>query len=323
MCGLSGLLLGLPPSRLSFLTFAQSLHAWVVEGGFCFAGGAQTFTDALVEAIVRSGGELMLGTAVAEISVSDGRVAGVVLDDGVRLQADRVVSNADAMRTFETLVGTDHLPSRFMRKLGRLRAAPSAVALCAATGFDFAAAGAAETVLMSGWDLDASYSDTMGGNPGAVVMRIPSLVDPSLAPGGEHVAVVIGFVGAEPKRRWEDETEHWRDALLAAADSTFPGFRDGVTHAEVLTPASYQRMSLTAGGATYGWEPSPAGAGSGRPAPRSPLPGLYLAGAWTQPGGCFLRSTLSGVFTSRLAMLDSGIGDPHAGFSHESLPALG
>ena len=287
LCGISGLFLGLPPSKLSFQTFAQSLHAWVVEGGFYFEGGAQSFTDALVDAIQAAGGELMMGSAVTEISISEGRASGVVLDGGVRLRAGMVVSNADAERTFDTMLGTGHLPGRFLRKLSRLEASPSAVALCAATEFDLAAAGALDTVLVSGWDLDASYADTQAGNPGAVVMRFPSLVDPTLAPHGRHVAVVIGFAGYEQERPWEHEAERWQDALLAVADATFPGFRDGVTHAELLTPESYRRMSLTSHGSTFGWAPTPAGAGGGRPAPRSPLPGLYLAGAWTQPGGCF------------------------------------
>ena len=323
LCGIGGLLLGLPPSSLSFQTYAQSLYAWVAEGGFYFEGGIQTFTDALMDAIRAAGGELMTGSAVAEILISDGRAAGVVLDNGDRLGADMVISNADAARTFDGLVGNEHLPSRYLRKLARLKPAGSAVALCAATTFDLRAAGAADTVLASGWDLEQSYANTLAGRPEAVVMRFPSLVDPSLAPAGEHVAVVIAFTGYEPARPWGQQAGDWQEALLRVADETFPGFRDGLTHAEVLTPEFYRRRSHTSGGSTFGWEPTPAGAGAGRPAPRTPLPGLYLAGAWTQPGGCFLRSTLSGVFTSRLAMRDAGIAGGDGGFGHAGLPALG
>ena len=322
LCGLSGLLLGLPPSRLSLQNFAQSLHAWVVEGGFYFEGGAQTFTDALVHAIRDSGGELATGAAATEIEVSDGRATGVVLEGGSRVRASAVISGVDATRTFGALLGTDGLPARFLRKLRRLRPATSAVTLCAATRLDLQAAGARDTVLVSGWDLEASWEATQAGRPGAVVIRLPSLVDPTLAPSGEHVAMVIAFADYESEAPWEQQVDHWQEALLGVAEATFPGFCDALTYSELLTPESYRRMSMNSAGSTYGWEATPAGAGAGRPAPRSPVSGLYLAGSWTQPGGCFLRSTVSGVFTSRLAMHDFGIGDRNDGFQHASLPPL-
>ena len=56
----------------------------------------RALTAALARAVARGGGEVREGAAVAAVDVSDDRVAGVVLGDGSRVGADRVVLAAGA-----------------------------------------------------------------------------------------------------------------------------------------------------------------------------------------------------------------------------------
>jgi phytoene dehydrogenase-like protein len=50
----------------------------------------------------------------------------------------------------------------------------------------------------------------------------------------------------------------------------------------------------------------------------TPLPGLLLAGHWTQPGTGSLRALVSGLHTAQLALLERGF-DP-IGFAHPDFP---
>ncbi len=49
----------------------------------------------------------------------------------------------------------------------------------------------------------------------------------------------------------------------------------------------------------YGWENSPTQVHSRRPANRTPLDGLYVAGAWAQPGSGTIATMQSGFQTAQ------------------------
>src|SRR5699024_1400884 len=62
--------------------------------------------------VVRGHGGVIRGNAQVErILIEGGRAAGVVLTTGETIRADTVVSNADVIRTYRDLVGTEHLPA--------------------------------------------------------------------------------------------------------------------------------------------------------------------------------------------------------------------
>ncbi|MGH8574234.1 MAG: phytoene desaturase family protein, partial [Gammaproteobacteria bacterium] len=112
--------MGSPPSRLSFVTFATTLSV-LLEGAFHCEGGFQAIPDALLEAFLREGGEVVTGRRVTRILVEGDRAAGVELEDGTRVRADSVVSNADATATFEELVGEEHLPASLIKRVRRMK----------------------------------------------------------------------------------------------------------------------------------------------------------------------------------------------------------
>jgi phytoene dehydrogenase-like protein len=121
-----------------------------------------------------------------------------------------------------------------------------------------------------------------------VEMLIPSLVDDSLAPPGQHVASLFcQHVDPDlPEDREADAVE----AVLDAIEAHAPGFRALVLHKQVHSPRALEaKFGLWRGDIFHGrmsldqlWAARPAlGAGSYR----TPLPGLWLCGAGTHPGG--------------------------------------
>jgi phytoene dehydrogenase-like protein len=106
---------------------------------------------------------------------------------------------------------------------------------------------------------------------------VPTLLDSSLAPPGEHLVIARTLGGPADRAHLEERFE----VDLELVDSL-----------TVDTP--------------FGWEESPATAGSRRPAPRTPLAGVYLAGHWTQPGSGTYRAILSGMHAARALLADEG-----------------
>lgn len=304
-CGAIWPYLGLPPSRLSFEIFCR-LMSILVRGSSHARGGQQRFADALVSAFTARGGEILLGATVKRIDLDGGRASGVTLDDGRAFRARHVISNADARQTFGTLVGMEHVPVPYARRLAKLRPSLSAFVVFAAGSFDVHAHDVGHEVFFHRhWDHDQTHADVLAGRPGGVWAALPTRDDPSLAPPGEHVIVLSSLAAWDLGRPWEQEKERFTGALLADLEVMFPGVRDTLTFVESATPLTLQRYTLGTAGAIYGWENSVDQAGSKRLAYVTPIPGLFLAGHWSQPGGSW-RVMISGSHVAKIILSAEG-----------------
>jgi prolycopene isomerase len=295
--------LGLPPSRVSFLYFATMLMSYVADGTYYCRGTFQTLAEALALARPRRGGELVLRSPVRRILVAEGRAAGVVLENGQRVSAPLVISNADARQTLLELVGAEHFPRRYRQRLGAASPSISAFVVYAATSLDLARSELAhETFLYDGLDHDAAYASSLAGAPGWMSITAPSALDPGLAPPGEQLLVLTSLIDARAAARWRDAKPALQEALLRRAERRLPGLGRELRFAESATPRSFERYTRNQDGALYGFDVTPAQVGPGRLDNETPLPGLLLAGHWTRPGGGVVGVVRSGLRTARIAL---------------------
>jgi prolycopene isomerase len=289
---------GLPPSKLSFFTISTPLTSFLNDGTFHCAGGTQKLVDALVHAVELSGGELLAGNAVERILVQDGRATGVALADGTVIAGSQVISAMDARTTFESLVGHEHLPARFVKRFQRLKPSLSAVVVFAATRLDLHAAGVAHSTFVNDdWSLDANHAAVLEHRPGGHWLSIPTLIDDTLAPAGEHLLIFTSLAPYDAVRD-PQEREAYADRLLAGYERVIPGLRANLTFLETATPRTLERYSGNSYGAVYGWENTPAQAGTRRLGHVTPIQGLFLSGHWTRPGHSTFRVIFSGVETA-------------------------
>jgi prolycopene isomerase len=309
---------GAPPSRQSFVTFATTLSVYV-DGATYPEGSVQSLVDALVAATENHGGDLMLNTLVREITVEDGRASGVVLADGTEVRADVVISNADAKRTFEEMVGEEHLPGTFLKRMRRMTPSLSAVLVFTGTTLDLSERGLAHEVFYYRYyDQERVHQDISEGKPGGAWASIPTLLDPSLAPPGEHVIILSSMAQYDIGRPWEDEIDRFADELIGDFEHVFPGMREAMTYMETATPLAMERFCLNHGGAAYGWENTPTQTGGKRSPHVTPIESLFLSGHWTQPGSGSVRALVSGIHTAQLVL--SATGSPGIGLDHPDLP---
>jgi phytoene dehydrogenase-like protein len=126
-----------------------------------------------------------------------------------------------------------------------------------------------------------------------VEMLIPSTIDDTLAPPGQHVASLFcqhfnpTLAGG---RTWDDVRDEAADLVIDTVETYAPGFRASVLGRMVLSPLDLERkFGLIGGDIFHGaltldqlWSARPV---LGHGSYRGPLAGLYMCGAGTHPGG--------------------------------------
>ena len=187
--------LGLPPARVSFLYYATMLISYVADGAFYCKGSFQRFADALAATVTEERGEILLRSAVRRIVVEDGRACGVLLENGQKISAPKIFSNADARQTVEELVGTESFPAAYVERMRGMR--PSVSAFVVYLGGQFSSEALPprhETFLYSDWNHELAYRDTLAGTPSWLSVTVPTRIDPNLAQAGEHLAVLLAHL---------------------------------------------------------------------------------------------------------------------------------
>jgi prolycopene isomerase len=298
------------------------LMSYVEEGAYYCRGSFQRLVDAVVTALKREGGELLLNSPVRRILVHGRRVAGVILENGQQIHADIVISNADAEHTFIEMIGAEAVPASYLRRMRKLVRSKSAAVLFGATDFDFHAAGAGhEMFFYDDFDHEREYRRAANGEGAGFLVTVPTLVDPTLAADGKHLVVLTTLVDYDVGASWREQKSRAADALLARAEREFPGLTSSLCFAEGASPRTMERYTLNTAGAIYGWELSPSQVGLARPSQRTPIAGLYLAGHWTRPGGGIYGVTVSGVQAAQLVLGYATTHELFASFSPTPLRA--
>jgi phytoene dehydrogenase-like protein len=171
-------------------------------------GGMGSLSEALERSIVAGGGEVRLKQAVKRIVIEEGRAVGVELRNGDVLRARAVLSNLDKPATFIGLVGDENLPAAFVDEiraiehkgawvhlLFKLDGLPEYGGEWASLNRDvYARFGGA--MVPDPEQMQASYEAcTRGELPEhpPIAFQVPTIVDPSLAPEGFHIASAYGF----------------------------------------------------------------------------------------------------------------------------------
>ena len=282
-------------------------------------GGSGGLTEALRRRLETDGGRVVLGDGAARLLVEDGRVAGVQTVSGHRVWAPAVVAACHIQAT-RTLAGDDAPPALagadpplgngFGLVVRALTDAPPVY-----PGVPAAQSSQGLQLLCTDRaDLAAAHGDWSAGRlpraPVPLAMCF-SAGDDTLAPAGQHVVTIWGqwypYAMADGAD-WDGLAESEAARLVAAVDRYAPGFADSIQRLYVQTPVALEReLSLPRGNvmhvemglaSMFGFRPTPALSGYRVPG----LPGLYLAGASTHPGGGV--SGNSGRTAARIVLAD-------------------
>ncbi|MEO7431603.1 MAG: NAD(P)/FAD-dependent oxidoreductase [Dokdonella sp.] len=277
-----------------------------VKGAWGHAiGGMGAITQAMAKSAAAAGVEIRTGEGVREVLVENGRVVGVVTDKGAALRARCVVANVNPKLLYERLLDPATVPAPTRERMANWRCGSGTfrmnVALselprfsaCPTPG-DHHTAG---IILAPTLDyMDRAYLDARAhgwSKEPIVEMLIPSTLDDSLAPPGQHVASLFCQHVApvlSDGRSWDDHRDEVADLMIATVDAAAPGFKASVLGRQIKSPLDLERDFGLLGGDIFHGALSLNQLFSARPMLgqanyRGALPGLYLCGAGTHPGG--------------------------------------
>jgi len=272
-------------------------------------GGMGAITQAMARECEARGVAIETDAAVAEVLVEAGRAVGVRLADGRVLRARTVAANVNPKLLYQQLVAQEHLDRDTGERIGRYRCASGTFRMNVALSElpDFAAApGTAlqqhhQSGILVGPSLhyfEQAYFDAKSRayNPGwarrpIVELVISSTLDDSLAPPGQHVASLFcQQVNPEVDGGWDAHRDTVAQLMIDTVDAYAPNFRRSVLGYQALSPLDLERELGLVGGDIFHGALRLDQLFSARPLLgqgdyRGALPGLYLCGSGTHPGG--------------------------------------
>lgn len=268
-------------------------------------GGMGAITQAMANAAQSKGVDIKLNAPVKEVLIRDGKAVGVVTDAGDKYEARVVVSNLNPKLLYEKLIDAAELPSDFRERIKNYRCGSGTfrmnVALselptfrCLPQTGDHLTSGV--ILAPSLRYMEQAYNDarSFGWSKQPIVeMLIPSTLDDSLAPAGQHVASLFcQHVAPELSdgRSWDDHREEVANLMIETVDKYAPGFKKSVIAKQAMTPMDLERVFGLIGGDIMHGSLSLDQLFSARPvlghgSYRAPVACLYMCGSGTHPGG--------------------------------------
>ncbi|MEO1562203.1 MAG: phytoene desaturase [Pseudomonadota bacterium] len=257
-------------------------------------GGTGAIAAAMADVIRDQGGEIWMNSEVDRILTKGKKATGIALKSGETLDADIVVSNADAGFTYGTLLrgsGRRSWPDR------RLKHSRWSMGLFV---WHFGTKGTRamwpdvghHTVMVGpsyqGEVKDIFFPGELTDDMSLYVHR-PSASDPSSAPEGDdtfYALACVPHLGSADETDWHAHCDAYRQKVLARLEEKLlPGLSQHLTEEVVFTPEVFRDRYLSPNGSGFSLEPRILQSGWFRPHNRSKeFEGLYLVGAGTHPG---------------------------------------
>ncbi len=303
---------GLGPRRLSALYFFIIFNGYYNNRTAYIKGGMSRLFDAMVSDIRANGSEVRFNTTVEKIITFRGKnVKGVVTEKAEEFLAKTVISNASGLNTFDCLIDDQAVKVRVRPELEALEKSISATQVYLGLSKPAKQLGMDQFMFSvnSGYDHDKNFSYSQKGDYKNCSIAIVdhSQLDPAQAPEGKGTLLIMAldsfanWQGLDPQEYARKKSEAAK-ILIQRAEKFLPGLWANIEVTEVATPITMQRYTLSPQGAIYGFAQTVAQSGINRLSQDTCVKGLFLAGAWTQPGGGVHACFVSGLDAAEKAL---------------------
>lgn len=289
---------GLPPKQSSFAMHAAVARHYFSGGSFP-VGGSSRIVSTIDPVIEASGGTILVCAEVDEVVIENNKAVGVRMQDGNVLTADRVVSGAGLLTTYQKL-----LPSRVVQQhkltdqLGKIK--PSVSHGCLYIGLK----GSPEELNLpktNYWiypdDADHDtcierYLKDIDQPFPLVYISFPAAKDPDWSnryPGHSTIDIItllpfdkfVSWEGSRWKKRGRDYEvlkEKIAQRLLEELYRQLPQVKGKIDCYELSTPLTTQHFINYEHGEIYGLDHSPGRFRQKFLRPRTPIQNFYLTG---------------------------------------------
>jgi len=255
------------------------------------------------------GVEIRVNAGVKQVKIKGGRTAGVILENGDELHSKVVLSAADPKRTFLQFVEPKYFPAEFVTSIQNFRTRGSSgkvnIALSQLPNFtalpfegrgqDSVLHRGAVSISPSIDYIERAYDDAkygqISGRP-YLDMIFPSMIDPDMAPPGQHVmSCFVQYAPYDIEGGWDDQKrDQLGEAVIATIEEYAPNIRKCIVGMQVISPKDIERIAGITGGNIFHGELLLHQIFFLRPVPqwadyRTPLKGYYFGASGAHPGG--------------------------------------
>ncbi|MFT7671091.1 MAG: phytoene dehydrogenase-like protein [Planctomycetota bacterium] len=277
-------------------------------------GGLAAVTDALMKCCKEMDVQFHLGAKPKSIQTdSSGIVSGVQLENGELLETDLMLSALSPQETLLDLTHPGLIPHHVETEVQSWRTRGSSAILLLALDKPANLPGKAERLITATTPLeleraaDALKYGELPSEPWLDV-RDWGQSDANCAPAGAGtLSIHVHGVSHALSGGWNDAArKELSEKTLTALEKVLPGVRASIVREELLTPVEIEQRFGLRGGQIYGGEQVLDQLWVQRPALalcryETPVPGLFLAGASSHPGGPFIGG--AGVLAARRALV--------------------
>ncbi len=296
LCGQWGNM-GLPPKRSAFMVHAMIARHYMY-GGYYPVGGSWRIAQSIIPKIQKTGGEVFTYAKVNRIILEDGKVSGVEMEDGHRIDCPCVISSAGIGNTFGGLLPKAAVEeSGYESLLETVR--PSIAHLGVYIGLKETAQqlGLPKTNfwIYPGNDYDAALDKFLQDKEApfpVVYISFPSAKDPDYEtrhPGTATIEIVApapfawfeewqGATWGKRGEEYESFKARLGERLMQHLYEKLPQLEGKVDYYEVSTPVSTEWFSGYQRGELYGLDHTAGRLRQEWLGPRSKIPGLWLTG---------------------------------------------
>lgn len=268
------------------------IHYLERKWGVWFAMGGTGAIVAGIEKLLREEGvAIRLNATVANLELTTGRrpkVTGVRLEDGTVIAADMVVSNADPVHLYASMMGEAKKPLAVQIKQ-RSRTSMGLFVMYFGTTKQYPDVAHHTIWLGSRYRelLNDIFNKKILADDFSLYLHRPTATDASFAPPGcDSFYVLCPVPNLDGGQNWEVEGPKLRARIISELDRTLlPGLTDTITQDFYMTPVDFKHDYLSPKGAGFSISPHFTQSAWFRFHNLSEaVDGLFLVGAGTHPG---------------------------------------
>ncbi len=293
------------PATFALIPYVEfGLGAWYVKGGM------YRIPKALEKLAEEFGVEIKTNCTVEKIVVENKKAVGVQLRNGETLRSDFVVTNADAIETYRTLIDEENRRSFPDKKLEKIEPSCSGFVLLLGVRKKFEILAHHNIFFSDDYkaEFDQIFQDLRPAQNPTIYVCATSRTDNTQSPENcENLFVLVNAPYTSEQTDWQKETKNYRNLIIKKLEGFgLTDLENSIEFEQTITPADFEKKYLANKGSIYGVSSNGIFSAFLRPPNRAKdIKSLYFVGGATHPGGGIPLVLLSGKFAADLILRQS------------------
>ncbi len=279
-------------------------------GIYHIQGGLNQISEMMGKIVQEEGGQIHTSTPVSKIMVKEKRACGVELEDGTRVEADKVIINADFAHAMNELFDPGVLKKYNSQALERKKYSCSTFMLYLGLDREYDI-NHHNIVFARNYreNVDDIFKNFKLSDDMSIYIQNPTITDPGLAPAGHSALyILVPIANRQAPVEWnEQQVKYYRDLVLQTIKekTSLKDIEEHIVQEKAITPLNWEQDFSVYRGATFNLGHNLSQMLYFRPRNRfEELDDCFLVGGGTNPGSGLPTIYESGRIATRLICSD-------------------